>query len=154
MSWVERFIYATIIDDRGVRHRVRTSEQSPIGDADIRREFQRALLGSHKWLLLTWIGLMVVIFSFIFWRGPEVGDWVGYLAMALMVFAALLLGWWFDCVRKQSLRRSRLGRGLCAACGYGVRGVPAQDDGLTICPECAVAWRMDHPGTPPSSNAH
>lgn len=143
MSWVERFIYAAIIDDRGVRHRVRTSELSPIGDADIRREFQRSLLGSHRWLLLTWIGLLVLIFSFMFWRGPVMGDVVGYLAAVLLIFASLPLGWWFDGVRKQSLRRSRLSRSLCAACGYGIRGVPAQEDGLTICPECSAAWRVD-----------
>lgn len=142
MSWAERFASATIIDDRGVRHRVRTSELSPIGDAHIRREFQRSLLGSHRWLLLTWIGLLVLIFSFMFWRGPVMGDVVGYLAAVLMFLAALPLGWWFDDVRKKSLRRSRLGRGLCAACGYGVRGSPSGDDGLTVCPECAAAWRM------------
>ncbi|MBX3403458.1 MAG: hypothetical protein KF699_08620 [Phycisphaeraceae bacterium] len=144
MSWVERLIYAAIIDDRGMRQRVRTSEQSPIGDADIRREFHRSLLGSHRRTLLTWTGLLCVIVAFMFWRGPVMEDVVGYLAAVVMIFAALpLCWWWFDGVRKTSLRRSRFGRGLCAACGYGIRSIPARADGLTICSECGAAWRID-----------
>jgi hypothetical protein len=32
--------------------------------------------------------------------------------------------------------------GLCPACGYGIRGVPSEADGCTVCPECGAAWRV------------
>jgi hypothetical protein len=30
----------------------------------------------------------------------------------------------------------------CPGCGYGLRGVPRQEDGCTVCPECGAAWRV------------
>ena len=33
-------------------------------------------------------------------------------------------------------------RGLCAACGFDLRGAKAAIDGCTVCPECAAAWRF------------
>lgn len=42
-----------------------------------------------------------------------------------------------DTMRKEMLARAR-----CAACGYALSGIPREDDGCTICPECAAAWRV------------
>jgi len=33
----------------------------------------------------------------------------------------------------------------CPHCGYDLRGLPIDPtDGVTICPECGCAWRLDH----------
>lgn len=32
---------------------------------------------------------------------------------------------------------------LCPACGCGLRGVEAEADGCSVCPECGAAWRLD-----------
>lgn len=32
--------------------------------------------------------------------------------------------------------------GLCAVCGYPLHGLPADDDGCTVCPECGAAWNV------------
>ena len=61
-------------------------------------------------------------------------------------------------------RQERLGRlraimlrhRRCPHCGYGLRGLPTDDDGLTTCPECASIWRIDEascvdPGPVPAS---
>lgn len=29
----------------------------------------------------------------------------------------------------------------CPACAHGLDGIPAQDDGCVVCPECGAAWR-------------
>lgn len=42
-------------------------------------------------------------------------------------------------------------RRRCPACAYDLRGVPEDDDGITICPECGAAWRLDGPS---SSSPH
>lgn len=61
--------------------------------------------------------------------------------------------------RLESLRRDtaieyRLRAQICPSCTYGLAGVPAQPSGLTICPECAAAWRMNQTGTRPSNSAN
>ena len=32
--------------------------------------------------------------------------------------------------------------GHCAACGYSLRGLEPEQDGATLCPECAAAWNV------------
>ena len=143
MSWVERLMYATILDDRGMRKRVCMSDLLPLGDVHSRREFQRLLLRERRGVLIAWIALLALILAFMIWRGPFAGGATGYFAAVVLMLAALPISWWFDGVRKQSLRHSRLSRELCPACGYGIRGVPAKADGLTTCPECAAAWKVN-----------
>jgi hypothetical protein len=45
--------------------------------------------------------------------------------------------------RRGRLRAVLLNHRRCPHCGYGLTGVPEGDDGLTTCPECACAWRID-----------
>ena len=33
--------------------------------------------------------------------------------------------------------------GLCGSCGYELRGVVAEGDGCTVCPECGGAWKVE-----------
>jgi hypothetical protein len=42
-------------------------------------------------------------------------------------------------------RKRFLADGRCLACGYAIRDVKPEPDGCSICPECAAAWRIDHP---------
>lgn len=37
---------------------------------------------------------------------------------------------------------------LCPSCGYELRGLPTEEDGCTVCPECGAAWRVPGSGTP------
>jgi predicted Zn-ribbon and HTH transcriptional regulator len=44
------------------------------------------------------------------------------------------------------LKRVMLRQARCPHCGYGLTGVPpSAEDGATVCPECASAWRLDDP---------
>ena len=39
--------------------------------------------------------------------------------------------------------RIMLRRKRCPVCTYSIEGLPAQDDGCVICPECAAAWKLE-----------
>jgi hypothetical protein len=34
-------------------------------------------------------------------------------------------------------------RGLCASCGYPLRSITPEPDGIRTCPECGSAWKME-----------
>ena len=39
----------------------------------------------------------------------------------------------------------------CPHCGYDIRGLPADaEDGVTVCPECGCAWRLNRASANPS----
>lgn len=48
--------------------------------------------------------------------------------------------------RPARLQAEMLARGLCPACGYGLAGVPPEEDGCRRCPECSAFWRRPEPG--------
>lgn len=41
------------------------------------------------------------------------------------------------------IARFIVGAGACASCDYPLAGVPEDDDGCTVCPECRAAWRRE-----------
>ena len=57
--------------------------------------------------------------------------------------------------RMRRVCRVMLRHQRCPHCGYGLTGVPAHDDGTTVCPECACAWRIasDADGPVPAAPA-
>lgn len=73
--------------------------------------------------------------------------WFG-LVMALVI--ALIAGagglaflFVRDRLLRRGIRRVLATRGSCAACGYGLTGIPVQPDGMVRCPECAFAIMPD-----------
>lgn len=44
--------------------------------------------------------------------------------------------------------RIMLRRKRCPVCTYSIEGLPAQDDGCVICPECAAAWKLQSEAAP------
>lgn len=144
MSWVDRLTFRPAVrDERGRRHVVTFTDESPRHDALVRREYQRLLLHEHRRLLLAWVATTGVLLASMVWLRPLLGSLFGYLMIAAMLALALPLSVHFQRVNSGAWRASRLAMGLCAACAYNLRGVPAQHDGLTICPECAAAWKVD-----------
>jgi hypothetical protein len=68
-------------------------------------------------------------------------------ALILAPFFLSLIGLLQISNRLETLRQDaaieyRLSVGLCPSCVYGLTGVPAKADGLTICPECSAAWKL------------
>lgn len=56
-----------------------------------------------------------------------------------MALVSMRYGW-------RSARHARdamLRHGLCPACAHGIEGIPPQEDGCVVCPECAAAWRIE-----------
>ena len=47
-------------------------------------------------------------------------------------------------IRRRQFTKALLERRRCAHCGYNLDGLEADpDDGATVCPECASAWKLD-----------
>lgn len=150
MWWGDRLLGNTIVDELGVRLPVAVTEESPLFDAKVRREWQRLLVARHRPILIGWLSLfgLLLIGAVIEYFGVKV-PW--YLLLPLLAYS-IWLGVRFQRVAREALRSSRLSRGLCPACVYGLAGVPARTDGLTICPECAAAWRV--PASIPAETQH
>lgn len=77
---------------------------------------------------------------------PPIGPWVPVL-IPLLAVAPLL---WkrsrgFLDENPERIMLALLGEGLCAQCGYSLRGIPGGDDWCTVCPECGAAWRFNPP---------
>ena len=76
--------------------------------------------------------------------GPKDGP-RGGIVLGMALGAAS--GWGFWRLTDRIPHASRVDRvlserRLCVVCGYTLRGVPAQPDGCTVCPECGSAWRL------------
>jgi len=42
---------------------------------------------------------------------------------------------------RRELAASYVAEGICASCGYSLKGLPDESDGCVTCPECGAAWR-------------
>ncbi|MBX3315900.1 MAG: hypothetical protein KF902_03440 [Phycisphaeraceae bacterium] len=47
----------------------------------------------------------------------------------------------------REVRRVMLDATLCPSCTHSLEGLPRQDDGCVVCPECGCAWRPSSAGT-------
>jgi Zn ribbon nucleic-acid-binding protein len=45
--------------------------------------------------------------------------------------------------RPAQTRQRFLAALLCPACAHDLKDIPARDDGVTVCPECGAAWRVE-----------
>ena len=104
------------------------------------------------------LGLSGVFFVFAFWFVPRLGLGLAWriptqtVGMLLLVFAGQAL------IANMLVRLGRLGRfesiyitqrlenGACGACGFGLREIPAGEDGCRMCPECGAAWVISGSG--------
>lgn len=66
----------------------------------------------------------------------------------LLVLVCIMIGsvpqTWNFVVRKhgQPIAAKLASQGLCGACGYALKGIAAEVDGCTVCPECDAAWNI------------
>lgn len=65
---------------------------------------------------------------------------VAFGAIYLLFFA---LRKWFGPVRPDRTIATLRRHGICAHCGYVLRGLPVAHDSCVECPECGLAWRAD-----------
>ncbi len=92
--------------------------------------------GCMMWFALAGIAIMLV--------GSAAAD-VRFLSVVfypVLAAAMFLLGrrvWRIDAMAH--LPR----QGWCAACVYRIEGLPLQEDGCIVCPECGAAWQIPIP---------
>lgn len=62
-------------------------------------------------------------------------------------YGVLIIPWQLQAerrIRRRHITRALLERKRCPHCGYNLEGLAADcEDGATICPECASAWKLD-----------
>lgn len=107
---------------------------------------------AKRWMILSSLGelcilassiIIITLFSLVYYNHAR--------STPIIIFVALIGAWfvlhqihhwhWSDPGRRHAARAMAAG-GTCPSCGYGIAGVPSGADGLTICPECASAWRV------------
>ncbi|MBX3381392.1 MAG: hypothetical protein KF805_14955 [Phycisphaeraceae bacterium] len=69
---------------------------------------------------------------------------VGLTGLVAPQIAIWMWTWKFG---RPALARALLKRGFCAACKYEIGRVPLAKGGLTICPECGAAWKLNAPSS-------
>ncbi len=96
-------------------------------------------------VLLCMAALMGVITVGMFMDRLVSPVWSIVLAFTTTGLAALALAMPFATLRRlrelEAQRRSL--PKLCPQCLYELHGLPAEDDGCVVCPECGAAWRFD-----------
>jgi hypothetical protein len=138
------------LDDRGVPARMQGYMLHRWSESD-RRSFIKATVGPflRGWKSVFVIGATVasligltVLFFVLIQAGlfdPKLGVAI-ILALLCVGFGQIFFpGYTFA----RKLSAWRLGRRACAACGYRLEGVLAEQDGCTVCPECGAAWKLE-----------
>jgi hypothetical protein len=91
------------------------------------------LIGGPVGLVIGAIGAIGVGAASGRWGGP-----VGLLAAVVWVVVVSRL---FRRRLNRMARGQALAQEECPACGYGLKGIPRQEDQCRVCPECGAAWR-------------
>lgn len=73
--------------------------------------------------------------------GTSLKAWFWVLVGLVWIYAGYRLTRSFG-IDAETMRQEMLARARCASCGYSLAGIPREDDGCTVCPECASAWRV------------
>lgn len=116
------------------------------------RELKRESSTYGDWFRTVYLIAVVAAFALAALRTMEDlnrGDWVwfpwhGIVTISWIAAFVLLLrlGYLSD---PSLFVTAMFRRRRCPACAYDLSGMPEDDDHITICPECAAAWKLDTP---------
>ncbi len=83
---------------------------------------------------------------------PTGTPWWVYAIIPVMA-ASLFVGFLFRrgdlLVRPTTIEHETLAQSLCPSCWELLEGIPPDEDGCTMCPECGSSWRVPTPDSPP-----
>jgi len=130
------------------------SRRAPLSNATIERvirrirprfSFQRRLFFQTAALslaVLAWLYVALVV-----WKIQAAGAGLLMLLVALCFMIGLLTQYLQRRTVPRSifvwrLRDAMVAEGLCASCGYPIRGLEVEADGCAVCPECGAAWKV------------
>ncbi len=77
-----------------------------------------------------WIGVVATL----------AGVWL--VVAGVVAYASVLSARNADPALFGSVFSKRDGQGQCRACRFPLEGLPVEDDGCVVCPECGAAWRV------------
>ena len=76
---------------------------------------------------------------------PFMGGFGAVVVACALVVAVVVAAASMPPARSSDLVREWLAFGCCASCGYSLKGIHADADGCTVCPECGAAWKLPDP---------
>jgi len=140
----------TIRDNRGVRRQcvaapLALSRKPDDQSGAALRDVQKRIDSSNFWpwliAMLICLGLAIAM-VLVIRSGPR--TWL--TDVTLLALFASMWGVWLA-QRAWNRRRgmfiaAAMVRGLCPACGYDLREIDPEEDGCSVCPECAGAWKI------------
>lgn len=147
----------TVVDDRGRRHPLASSDITPGGgDPERAERLRRASLGPREPVSRTEIvrgircGLLAIpvliaaalVPAFVAFKTNL--PWWGKILVPIpaSVVATLLMIALVRRVAPRRIARDMVRAGYCASCGQDLTGLEPHEDGCTVCPECGAAWRV------------
>lgn len=65
------------------------------------------------------------------------------ITLGLVVLVSVVIVRWRGESIGEPLMRARAERGRCRGCAFELEGLPAEEDGCVVCPECGAAWRKE-----------
>jgi Zn-finger nucleic acid-binding protein len=66
------------------------------------------------------------------------------LIPSAVLFSLILLRWRYPLVQSpRKIRDILLNHGRCASCAQDLTDIAAEQDGITVCPHCRAAWRVE-----------
>jgi len=104
----------------------------------------------HLWKRLRSTPWRLVLISFAPVYIPLLAVWFSFntvsVTVCLIILPVMLLLWYLFPPKIREYRRKSVENIMsfhnCPHCGYSLVNIPEQDDSLTQCPECGVAWRL------------
>ncbi|MCA9281698.1 MAG: hypothetical protein H6812_04165 [Phycisphaeraceae bacterium] len=137
-------LFVNAVPDSAAREQLHLSDREV---ASIRKELSgyRAMGAALTMVVGYYLSM---IFTVLITELFDIGQW--FVQIATVVIVAVILFALFVYRRSLSfsrphLRRAMIARSRCACCGYLLTGINAEEDGCTVCPECASAWRLPEP---------
>ncbi len=103
------------------------------------------------WRVRLWVLLLMTVGGFglgllYMWvSGSLLSDYLYSLPGLVLAVIALASIWYgFRLTRLRHVRDVLLRHLRCSHCGYDLQGLPTDpEDGVTVCPECGCAWKLD-----------
>ena len=113
------------------------------------RTLRRSLRGSRAlgavagfFLMYFGFGWILMLIMISISGGTDYFDSYRSLWLVVTGLAASAMYWWGLGSSRSRLRVAMQSLSRCASCGYSLKGIHADADGCTVCPECGAAWRL------------
>ena len=138
-----------VTEDRGrrvaIHHKV-DAEMKADGRVNVIREARGLAYREGRWV----IGSAILVFIALVMVGVRLSPLSeamrGAIYYGVGIPGSYALVWCYQRVMTPRRAKYMVLRGVCGACVHDMTGIPVEQDGYRVCPECGAAWRWDGGG--------